>query len=177
MAKRVAKKVDTKIEKNKVIQKNLFGEDIIEDEPISEVETKSVDLFKFTNMLFKDKETYEKMSLYERGKQSFMINRYMASTYPYQACMLSVNKINPGIITSVWYNNVFRNMTAPPQYFYIKISNKYKKTIEYKPSEEAISLFKEKYNLENKAYNEVFIRYKDDVLNELKDIEKMIKAK
>jgi hypothetical protein len=174
MAKRVSKKEDLKV---KVIQKNLLGEDIIDDVIIEE-ETKAVDLFNFTNSMFKDKKNFEKLSLYDKGKFSFMINRYMASTFPYQACMLSLNKLNPGIITSVWYNNLFKNMTSAPSYFFIKISNKYKKVdTTYKPSLEAVTLFKDKYDLDNKAYAEVYKRYTDDVNDELKNIEKMINAK
>lgn len=173
MAKRTVKKTETN-----TVQKNLFGEDIIEDSIVVEEESKGVDLFNFTNSMFKDKKNFEKLSLYEKGKFSFMINRYMSSTFPYQACMLSLNKLNPGVVTSVWYNNLFKNMSAPPSYFFIKVSNKYKKVdTEYKPSNEAIALFKELHNLETKSYNEVYRRYKEDVIIELKNIEKMMKAK
>jgi hypothetical protein len=97
-------------------------------------------LFDFIKVIFAKDDTYDKLTLSDKSKHTFMLNRFMSIKYPIQASLFNMIKTNSVGISDSW-RMVAKQFGRVPGWIYTKTKkNSVKKEkSEYEPSEEAIS--------------------------------------
>lgn len=103
-------------------------------------------LFDFIKIVFEDPNTYKKIPNYEKSKFFFMLNRYMAITYPMQANMFNMLNVDPVAATDYWQRNMSKLFRKMPNWIYVKTAKD--KTVKNNyPSEEAIKMYLNKMEM------------------------------
>jgi len=131
-------------------------------------------LFDFVKILFSTSNKYEELTPYERGKNRFMIMRFMSIQYPDTANLLNINGTNP-----TYVNDSFRMITkrfkTTPRWIWTKVSTKKEVTDDFVPKEETIRFYLKKNEATMRDYKEVLksVR-KYEMLKELEELEKLL---
>lgn len=132
-------------------------------------------LFDFVKVMFNNKNKFANVSKYVKKKHHFMINRFFSIRYPTQAQRLNYVGINGANVVESWFL-VAKQYKNIPKWIFTKTkkANKQEKTSSYKPSSQAINLYKQRYELGDKEFKELEYFFKEDLYNELKQIEEQI---
>lgn len=97
-------------------------------------------LFDFIKIVFEDPTAYKKISNYEKSKFFFMLNRYMAITYPQPASMFNMMHVDPVSATDYWQRNMSKLFRKMPNWIYVKTA-KDKTAKKNYPSDQAITMY------------------------------------
>ena len=131
-------------------------------------------LFDFINIMF-DKNSYEKVKPYTRGKHFFMINRFCSINFPVQANMLQKINVNPVSVVDFWQNLLSKLYTKTPGWMYTKTAATKKKVKDKYVEDETIKLYTQRFGYSRKQVQDAIDMFGDKMITELKDYEKMLK--
>lgn len=137
-----------------------------------------MDLFDYINKLFSTDEQWDKVNSYDKKKNHFMLQRFMAIKYPMQSNLMNILKINPVGVSSAW-RLIGKKFNRVPGFIYTKVNRKKKeKKNNWTPDEAAVDYFmkineigrrefdlalKFKFEETKKAINNISKGLKDDV--------------
>lgn len=166
------KKTDSTTVKKTIKSNVLFGPEIDDTEP--DDTSKKTPLFEFISGMFSDKKAFFGKTNYEKGTYGFMINRFMAIKAPTIATRFSRIGINQGNVVTSWAL-MFSKLTRTPEWMYVSTAKKKeeKRKKEFDVKQSTIDLYCRMYEIDRKTFNETKERYRDELLQELKDLEQM----
>lgn len=102
-------------------------------------------LFDYIKILFGKDKDWDKVSNYDKSKNSFMSNRFMSIKFPIQANLFNTLKIDPVGQAEAW-RLVSSKFNRVPGFIYTKVKKSAKqKAKEWSPSPKALELYM-KYN-------------------------------
>jgi hypothetical protein len=133
------------------------------------------DLFFFINTFFKPTE-FNKISMYERGKYFFMVNRLCAIAYPVQASYFNHLKIAKGQVVTFWQNLLGSKYHRTPKWMDVK-TKKAKETKKKKTqpvSDDTIRKYCETYKISRREVKEGLQLLGEPFEKELKNFETLI---
>ena len=133
-------------------------------------------LFDFIKIFFGENPEYYKLKKYDKGKNRFMISRFMAINYPTQAELLNINGTDPGHVVESWHL-VAKNFKRTPGWIYTKVRKAEPKPADgYISSKEIVKFYVDKFKLSYKDYDTCVKFNKEELYNELEELEKEINA-
>ena len=131
-------------------------------------------LFDFVKILFNTSDKYEKLTKYERGKNRFMIQRFMAINYPEAANLLNWNGTDPAYVNDS-FRLVGRQFKRTPGWVYTKVRATKKNKVGFEPKESTVEFYLKKNKASMRDYNEVLKSpRKIAMLKELEELEKLL---
>ena len=135
-----------------------------------------MELFDFIKVMYTNPTEFKKLSLHERGKHYFMINRFMSIKFPLQAYYMSHLKIHPGQAVTFWHEFVQGKFSKVPGWMYTKLNKKkVEKTLGADVSEEVLNYYCQKNQCSRKVLQEAIQMIGEPMIAELKQIENLIK--
>lgn len=148
----------------------------LEDELIS---NKSDDVFAMMGN-FWNIDKWNSYSLYEKTKNFFMVNRFMAINFPIQSAMMSRNGIVGGHIVEFWKRIFNKQFKGLPGWIYTRTQNN-KKVVNTKYDfnkfdSETIDYFYSINNCSYKEFDECKSKFPKELFEELEDIQRRIKS-
>lgn len=135
-------------------------------------------VFDVINKMYSGYESqWNKLTDYEKQSGYFLLNRCMNMIQPVISAELSRNKISELGVMEYWQTILSRQYSSTPKCFYQVNPRKKKQQAEVKkkkyiPSKETVAYYKKTYNLDEESYKELELRYGDELLEELKAIQK-----
>lgn len=135
-------------------------------------------LFDFVKILFTKPNDYKKIKLHNKKRHHFMINRFFAIQYPENANAFNLNGINGGQVVEAW-SLVARRFTSVPFWIYTKTKKAKqdpKTTKEYIPSDKALEVYMQRYNIGKREIQEMKRFAPNEFKAELQSIEKSIEV-
>ena len=133
-----------------------------------------MELFEITKTIFETKK-WDEVTVYDKKKYFFIINRMLSCYYPMQANVLQHKNINPIAVMDFWYDFLSPKYNQTPYWMYIKGTKKQKEVKERKTiSKETIKKYCDFFKVEIKVINEAIDIFGDKMINELKTFEKNI---
>ena len=131
-------------------------------------------LFDFVKIMFNNQNQFYEIKPSVKKKHHFMINRFFSIKYPTQAQHLNHVGINGAGVVESWFL-VAKQFSKIPGWIFTKTKkSKKQKESKYQPSDEAINLYKQRYELGDKEFKELEYFFKEDLYEELKQIEEQI---
>jgi hypothetical protein len=133
-------------------------------------------LFGFIKIFFTDSETYSSLKQYDKGKNRFMVNRFMAINYPNMANKLNRVGTNAANVVDSWYM-IAQRYTRVPGWIYTKLNKQTKVDNKvYDPDPEALKFYLNKYQIGQRDFKLALKFNPDEVMKEIDYIEKQMKA-
>lgn len=141
-----------------------------------------MELFDFINLIYTNPQEYSKITPGEKRKQFFMCQRRFAIQYPMQANVLQHVKINQSAVIDFWQNFLRKQnkfSTWLPKWLYTKGVKKSQDVKEKKQniSNEVIREYCRVYKINRKTVEDALEFYNVEMVQELKDFEKIMKQK
>lgn len=129
-------------------------------------------LFDFIKVFFGSNPRYKEVNDYQKKKHRFIMQRFMAIRYPDTAQRFNINKINPVAVVNLW-RTVGAKYSRTPGWIFTK-TKKAPDTKEnsFVPSEDTVNFYLRYHKISKRDLNDAMKFHKDDILNELKWIEK-----
>ena len=131
-----------------------------------------MELFPFIKIFFSKPKEYDKLKSYDKTRNKFMLQRFMAIRYPEAAQAFNINKINSlGVIDS--WHKVAVQFKRVPVWIYTRVRKK-KKIKEgkvFEPLETTVKYYMELNEIGTREYKESLKFNKKEILNELNNIE------
>jgi hypothetical protein len=93
-------------------------------------------LFDYIKVMFSSTEKWNKLKVYDKVKNSFMVNRFMSIKFPMQANLFNVLKTDPMGAAESW-RMVASKFNRVPGWIYTRV-RKTKKEKVWEPKQEAI---------------------------------------
>ena len=133
----------------------LFGAqilDVIEEKP----KKKKSELFEMIKMMFEQPSKFAELSIHEKSKHFFMMNRFFSIKFPIQAQMFNHLKISPGHVIQIWADMLRPLYNSTPSFIFNAIRNtkkKKKEKIVHKIEESTISYYAQRFMLSERDVN------------------------
>ena len=102
-------------------------------------------LFDFIKLLFSTSNKYEELTKYERGKNRFMIMRFMAINYPVAANMLNWNGTDPAYVNDS-FRLVGKQFKSTPGWIYTRVRASKKNIVDFEPKNTTLELLVDREN-------------------------------
>jgi hypothetical protein len=133
-------------------------------------------LFGFIKVFFTSPETYNGLKQYDKAKNRFMVNRFMAINYPVMANKLNKTGTVAANVIDSWYM-IAQRYTRVPGWIYTKLDKQTKvNNVVYDPDPEALKIYLNKYQIGQRDFK-LALKFKpDEVMKEIEYIEKQIKV-
>jgi hypothetical protein len=111
-------------------------------------------LFDYIKVLFGKDENWDKVSNYDKSKNSFMTNRFMSIKFPVQANLFNTLKIDPVGQAEAW-RLVSSKFNRVPGFIYTKVKKSAKqKAKEWNPNPKALELYMKFNEIGEREYKE-----------------------
>ena len=111
-------------------------------------------LFDYIKVLFGKDEHWDKVSNYDKSKNSFMTNRFMSIKFPIQANLFNSLKIDPAGQAEAW-RLVSSKFNRVPGFIYTKVKKSAKqKAKEWNPNPKALELYMKFNEIGEREYKE-----------------------
>jgi hypothetical protein len=111
-------------------------------------------LFDYIKVLFGKDEQWDKVSNYDKSKNSFMTNRFMSIKFPIQANLFNSLKIDPAGQAEAW-RLVSSKFNRVPGFIYTKVKKSAKqKAKEWNPNPKALELYMKFNEIGEREYKE-----------------------
>jgi len=139
-----------------------------------------MELFTITKIIFEQPGEWSNVTLGEKRKHYFQIQRRFAIQFPMQANLLQHLKINQSAVVDFWQRFMRKTYNRTPGWMYTKGIKKAKEVKERKNnniSEELISHYACKMKMDRKSIYDALEFYPDLMSNELKQFQKIINQK
>lgn len=133
------------------------------------------ELFDVINCMFSKPAEFKKLSMNERGKHFFMIQRFMSIKYPIQASFMNHTKINPAQVVTYWQESIGKMYSKTPTWMYAKVNKKKAAKDGVIFEESTLNYYCRKKQISRKVLDDAIKYVGDPMIKELKEIEKMIK--
>ena len=84
-----------------------------------------IPLFDYIKLVFsKNEKDWKELSNTDKSRNFFMLNRFMAIKYPYQASHLCHYKIDPIAVSDYWHRIMSSQFSSTPNWIYAKTVKK-----------------------------------------------------
>lgn len=111
-------------------------------------------LFDYIKVLFGKDEQWDKVTNYDKSKNSFMTNRFMGIKFPVQANLFNTLKIDPAGQAEAW-RLVSSKFNRVPGFIYTKVKKSAKqKAKEWNPNPKALELYMKFNEIGEREYKE-----------------------
>jgi len=111
-------------------------------------------LFDYIKVLFGKDTNWDKVSNYDKSKNSFMTNRFMSIKFPIQANLFNTLKIDPVGQAEAW-RLVSSKFNRVPGFIYTKVKKSAKqKAKEWNPNPKALELYMKFNEIGEREYKE-----------------------
>jgi len=111
-------------------------------------------LFDYIKVLFGKDEHWDKVTNYDKSKNSFMTNRFMSIKFPIQANLFNSLKIDPAGQAEAW-RLVSSKFNRVPGFIYTKVKKSAKqKAKEWNPNPKALELYMKFNEIGEREYKE-----------------------
>jgi hypothetical protein len=133
-----------------------------------------MDLFELINSMFRQSE-FKKISMHERSKHFFMINRFASIKFPVQAAYFNHTKINPGQVVSFWQENWSRAYSRTPSWMYVK-TKKAKEAVKAKQpfTDEMIRVYCQKFEMSRRDFDTSLELIGEPFISDVKQFEFLV---
>lgn len=134
-------------------------------------------LFDFIKVIFSKDGSYEQLTVSDKVKHTFMLNRFCAIKYPIQANLFNVTGMNPLGIAESW-RMVTKQYGRVPGWIYIKTKKAKSKTKKekYKPSDDVILEYMKINEIGQREIDDAMRLNPDELIKHLKILEKHIEG-
>lgn len=129
-------------------------------------------LFDYIKVLFGKDEQWDKVSNYDKSKNSFMINRFLSVKFPIQANMFNALKTDPIGQAESW-RMVASKFNKVPGFMYTKVKKQTKEK-EWLPNAKAVELYMKFNEIGKREFNEAIKYDYNNVKNAIKILENQI---
>ena len=129
-------------------------------------------LLEVSNIMFKDKSKWIKVTDEEKSVYFFIFNRYFSKKYPYFSQLLNSKEIDKSLGMDLWFN--FMKDKPYPQWFWSKSE---KKSDKGEISEKQINKILETYDLKQDEFDFILKYYPEEIREEIQYIEANEKSK
>jgi hypothetical protein len=109
-------------------------------------------LFDYIKVLFGKDEHWDKVSNYDKSRNSFLVNRFMGIKFPVQANLFNTLKIDPVGQAEAW-RMVSSKFNRVPGFIYTKVKKQPKKK-EWTPDSKAVELYMKFNEIGHREFNE-----------------------
>ena len=110
-------------------------------------------LFDLVRTMFTNPKKYKELKNHDKAKNQFMINRFMAIQWPEQAQLLNRNGINGIGVIDTWQFITSRFKKVPGWIYTKTKKTKKQESLEFKYSEELVSLYLKINEISRKDFN------------------------
>ena len=129
-------------------------------------------LLEVSNIMFKDKSNWGKVTDEEKSAYFFIFNRYFSKKYPDFSQVLNSKEIDKSLGMDLWFN--FMKDKPYPQWFWSKSE---KKSDKGEISEKHINKILETYDLKRDEFDFILKYYPEEIKEEIQYIEANEKSK
>ena len=120
-------------------------------------------LFDYIKILFGKDKDWDKVSNYDKSKNSFMTNRFMSIKFPIQANLFNTLKIDPVGQAEAW-RLVSSKFNRVPGFIYTKVKKSAKqKAKEWNPNPKALELYMKYNEIGEREYKEA-LKYNQSLI-------------
>jgi hypothetical protein len=131
-------------------------------------------LFDYIKVLFGKDEHWDKVTNYDKSKNSFMTNRFMSIKFPIQANLFNSLKIDPVGQAEAW-RLVSSKFNRVPGFIYTKVKKSAKqKAKEWNPNPKALELYMKFNEIGEREYKEALKHNPLLVQNSIDTLEKQM---
>jgi hypothetical protein len=133
-------------------------------------------LFGFIKIFFTDPVVYSNLKQYDKAKNRFMVNRFMAIQYPVIANRLNKLGTSAANVVDSWHI-IANRYTRVPTWIYTKLNKQTKvNNTVYEPDPVALQIYLNKYQISHRDFK-LALKFKpESIMKEIEYIEKQIKA-
>lgn len=134
-------------------------------------------LFDFVKIMFTKPREYEQIKQFNKKRHHFMINRFFSIKYPANAQLFNINGIDGAGVVDSW-SMVAKQFKSVPGWFYTKTkkSEASKTKKEYIPTDKALEIYLQKYEIGRREIEELKIFAPKEFYAELEKIDEQIKV-
>lgn len=134
-------------------------------------------LFDFVKIMFTKPREYEQIKQFNKKRHHFMINRFFSIKYPTNAQLFNINGIDGAGVVDSW-SMVAKQFKSVPGWFYTKTkkSEASKTKKEYIPTDKALEIYLQKYEIGRREIEELKIFAPKEFYAELEKIDEQIKV-
>jgi len=129
-------------------------------------------LFDYIKILFGKDENWDKVSNYDKSKNSYMTNRFMGIKFPIQANLFNMLKTDPVGQAEAW-RMVASKFNRVPGFIYTKVK-KQPKINEWVPNPNAVELYMKFNEIGQREFKEALEHNKEEVKFAIDILEKQI---
>tara|TARA_R110002074_G_scaffold101963_2_gene220301 strand:- start:787 stop:1203 length:417 start_codon:yes stop_codon:yes gene_type:complete len=120
-------------------------------------------LFDYIKILFGKDKDWDKVSNYDKSKNSFMSNRFMSIKFPIQANLFNTLKVDPVGQAEAW-RLVSSKFNRVPGFIYTKVKKSAKqKAKEWNPNPKALELYMKYNEIGEREYKEA-LKYNQSLI-------------
>ena len=131
-------------------------------------------LFDYIKVLFGKDEHWDKVTNYDKSKNSFMTNRFMSIKFPIQANLFNSLKIDPVGQAEAW-RLVSSKFNRVPGFIYTKVKKSAKqKAKEWNPNPKALELYMKFNEIGEREYKEALKYNPSEVQSSIDKLEKQM---
>jgi len=157
----------------------LFGKPVLEEIEEKPKKKKS-ELFEMIKMMFEQPAKFADLSIHEKSKYFFMMNRFFSVKFPIQAQYFNHIKISPGNAVQIWADMLRPLFNTTPQFIFDAIRGTKKKKKEkalHKIEAETISYYAQRNQTSEAVVNEAISIIGREFIDELMLIQKALNKK
>lgn len=133
-------------------------------------------LFDFIKVMFSSDDSYEKLTISDKTKHTFMVQRFMSIKYPVQASLFNMLKTNPLGVADSW-RIVAKQFGRTPRWIYTKTKKSTKSKTnknKYIPSKEAIDEYMKINEIGRREFEDALRLCPTELKKDLKVLENYI---
>ncbi|MEG1142237.1 MAG: hypothetical protein RSE41_07320, partial [Clostridia bacterium] len=132
---------------------------------------------KFIKIMFEKPSEWKDVSIMDKRRYFFMINRYMSINYPLQASVLQTRKINGEQVVDFWQTFISKQYKRTPSWIYTKGTkkNKEKKDKAQIIPDKLIKEYAFDIQVDVKSVYDAMLFFPNEMAAELKKYEKSLK--
>jgi hypothetical protein len=138
-----------------------------------------IQLFDYLKLVFsKDEKAWGNLNSVDKGRNFFMLNRFMSIKFPVQVHALSLLKIDPNSASNYWHKTMKSlHGGSTPNWIYTKTKKKAEKDKKLNlPSEEMIRWYCNKNEISRKDFVQSVEFFGETFLKEIHSLEKILKS-
>lgn len=128
-----------------------------------------IKLFDYIKLIFGSDEHWDKVSNYDKTKNSFLLNRFMGIKFPIQANLFNMLKTDPVGQAEAW-RMVASKFNRVPGFIYTKVK-KQETTKAWVPNHEAVAIYMKLNQIGEREFNEAVVFNIEEVKTAINIIE------
>jgi len=129
-------------------------------------------LFEYLKIVFGTDAQWDKLTSYDKSKNSFMLNRMLSAQFPIQANMFNQLKTDP-VGTAECWRIVGSKFTRVPGFIYTKVSKKSVKK-KWDPNQEVVNEYLKLNQIGNREFQEALKFNPKEIKKSIDNLEKQM---